>query len=89
MKNRMREIVLLLSVLLALACLPGLARDATGSGTLATNAGITTATFSFAGLTGGDHTITSSYEGDSNFNGSTDGSGVAQHVNPAGSSTTS
>src|ERR1700737_3884536 len=38
LKNRMREIVLLLSALLALACLPGLAQDATGTVTLATSA---------------------------------------------------
>jgi hypothetical protein len=38
LKNRMREIVLPLSVLLALACIPSRAQDATGIVTLATDA---------------------------------------------------
>jgi hypothetical protein len=41
-----------------------------GSGTLSTSGGVTTASFTTSALTGGTHTITATYAGDTNFLGS-------------------
>src|SRR5207248_1695224 len=52
-----------------------------GQGTLSTNGGTTTASFSTASLAVGNHTILASYGGDSNFGGSS--ATLMQAVNPA------
>jgi hypothetical protein len=58
-----------------------------GQGTLSTSGGISTATFSTAGLSAGTHTITASYSGDSNYLASS--GSLQQTVNAAtGTSTT-
>src|SRR5207244_8930443 len=51
-----------------------------GQGLVSTSIGVTTATFSTAGLLTGNHTITSTYVGDSNFATSTSAA-LTQTVN--------
>jgi hypothetical protein len=58
-----------------------------GSGSLTTTTGVTTATFSTYSLAVGSHSITVTYNADSNFNGSTS-TALSQTVNKADTTTT-